>query len=339
MFEFGILETVRNNALRAILAVIGLALLVLALMVASPLGAAKSALEGPSIPQMPAPEVATYVLDLSGSTNPTAQLDALGSGISDFMAGQSLGNPFAQSPVAPRGLSIQFITQNSAQAPRILLVSAGAGNALYTFIKNRGLNLEGAKQLWGGLINARNQIWLNSALTGSQANCTQQVIGMLGQQQLLPADLKTPAGIICKDAKQTNLALQKMKAFISHPHLTLGSDVQGAVTLGLQNLEAAKSEFPSAHLTLVVASDMVDEVTLSLPHRLAGRDSKNSCSLATKDAKNQNTKYPGIDVVLVGDRNSNYGISLLQSVDSYWSCYFTQIAINNTKQQSDLSGF
>lgn len=339
MFEFGILETVRNNAFKAILAVFGLVLLVLAFAVASPLGAAKSALEGPSIPQMPAPEVATYVLDLSGSTNPTAQLDALGSGITDFMAGQALGNPFAKSPVAPRGLSIQFITKNSAQAPRILLVSAGAGNGLYTFIKNKGLNLEGAKQLWDGLINARNQIWQNTALTSSQASCTDQVIRMLGQQQLLPADLNTPAGIICQDAKQTNLALHKMKAFISHPDLSLGSDVQGAVMLGLQNLEAAKNEFPSAHLTLVVASDMVDEVTLSLPHRLARSDSKNSCSLATKDAKSQNTKYPGVDVVLVGDRNSNYGIPLLQNVDTYWSCYFTQIATNNIKQQSDLSGF
>jgi hypothetical protein len=339
MFNKKSLKVVRNNAFKAALVGFGGVALVMSLSACSPVSSLKSAYEGQPFPQMPAPEVATYVLDLSGSTNPAAQLDALGSGINDFVAGQSLGNPFAQTPVAPRGLSIQFVTQNSAQAPRILLVSATAGASLYSFVKDKTPNLEGARQLWDGLMNARTQIWQNSALEANSAECVNQVIKMLGRQQLLPAALREPSNMICQDAKQSNAALKSLKDFVTNPSIQMGSDVEGAVLLSLKNLEAAKGELPSAHLTLVIASDLVDEVSLSLPHRLAGSDSKTTCALAHKDANAQGAKFNDVKVVIVGARNSKYAPKLLDQVHSYWSCYFAQIGITNIQEQSDLSGF
>lgn len=332
-------KALQINAFKAVFAGFSAVLLIISLTACSPIGTLKSAYEGSPFPQMPAPEVATYVLDLSGSTYPTAQLDALGSGISDFMAGHSLGDPFLQSPVAPRGLSIQFVTQNSAQAPRILLVSATAASNLYSFVKAKAPNMEGAQQLWDGFVAARTQIWQNSALEADQTECANQVIKLLGRQQLMPEALREPSITICQDAKQTNAALKRLKDFVLHPGVAMGSDVEGAVRLSLQNLEAAKSEFPSAHLSLVIASDMVDEVSLSLPHRLSGSDSKGSCSLATKDATKQPGSYSNVSVVLVGSRNSKYDPKFLDLVDSYWNCYFGQLGINKVTPKSDLSGF
>jgi hypothetical protein len=339
MFEYGILEAVRNNAFKAFAAVFGSVLIALSLTACSPWNSLKTAIDGGALPPMPTPEVATYVLDLSGSTNPMAQLNALGSGIKDFMAGQSLGNPFAQSPVAPRGLSIQFITQNSAQAPRIVLVSLATSQELYSFIVDKNLNVEGAQPLWNKLEYARTQIWQNSDLLSNQSECVKQVVGMLGQQQLLPDALAIPSATICQDAKQTANALVQLKKFIANPGIEMGSDVAGAVTTSLDNLQAARSEFPSAHLTLVIASDMVDEVSLSLPHRLIGSDSKSACSLANKDAGSLAIKMQGVQVVIVGQHNSKYSISMLNQVTSYWTCFFNSIGITHINQQSDLSGF
>jgi len=339
MFNKKSLKAVRNNAFKAALVGFSGVALVMSLSACSPVSSLKSTYEGQPFPQMPAPEVATYVLDLSGSTNPAAQLDALGSGITDFIAGQSLGNPFAQTPVAPRGLSIQFVTQNSAQAPRLLLVSANSGANLYNFVKEKTPNLEGARQLWDGLINARTQIWQDSALEANSAECVNQVIKMLGRQQLLPAALREPSNMICQDAKQSNAALKRLKEFVSNPSITMGSDVEGAILLSLKNLEAAKGELPSAHLSLVIASDLVDEVSLSLPRRLTGSDSKQICGIANKDASAQSASFNDVNVVIVGARNSKYAPKLLDQVHSYWSCYFTQIGITNINEQSDLSGF
>ena len=119
----------------------------------------------------------------------------------------------------------------------------------------------------------------------------------------------------------------------------MGSDVEGAILLSLKNLEAAKGELPSAHLSLVIASDLVDEVSLSLPRRLTGSDSKQICALANKDASAQSANFNDVNVVIVGSRNSKYAPKLLDQVHSYWSCYFTQIGITNINEQSDLSGF
>ena len=332
-------KAVRNNAFRALVVGFSGVALVMSLSACAPIGALKSAYEGQPFPQMPAPEVATYVLDLSGSTYPTAQLEALGSGINDFIAGQSLGNPFAKSPVAPRGLSIQFVTQNSAQAPRILLVSTKTSQSLYEYIKEKTPNLEGALQLWDGLINVRTQIWQDSALEANQADCVNKVVEMLGRQQLLPDALKIPAGIICQDAKQTATSLKRLQDFVANPGIEMGSDVKGAIEASLRNLATAKAETPSSRLTLVIASDMVDEVSLSLPRRLTGSDSKQICVIANKDASAQGAIFNDVKVVIVGARNSKYAPKLLDQVHSYWSCYFTQIGITNINEQSDLSGF
>lgn len=339
MFSKNSVKAFKNNAFKA--AVVGLsgAALVMSLSACSPIDALKSTYEGQPFPQMPAPEVATYILDMSGSTFPTAQLEALGSGISDFIAGESLGNPFAQTPVAPRGLSIQFVTMNSAQAPRIVLVSTKTSQSLYTYIKEKNLNLEGSLQLWDGLINARTQIWQDSALEANQADCVNKVIEMLGRQQLLPEALKFPAGIICQDAKQTATAFKRLESFVTNPNIEMGSDVKGAIETSLKNLSTAQTENPSARLTLVIASDLVDEVSLSLPRRLEGSDSKGVCDMAVQDAGNALNDYSNVNVVIVGARNSKVNTKTLDQVQAYWTCYFNQIGITNVTEQSDLSGF
>ena len=339
MFSKNSVKAVKNNAFRAVIVGLGGAALVMSLSACSPVSSLKSAYEGEPFPQMPAPEVATYVLDLSGSTYPTAQLEALGSGINDFIAGQSLGNPFAKSPVAPRGLSIQFVTQNSAQAPRILLVSTKTSQSLYEYIKEKDLNLEGSLQLWNGLINARAQIWQDSALEANQADCVNRVVEMLGRQQLLPDALKNPAGIICQDAKQTATSLKRLQDFVANPRIEMGSDVKGAVEASLKNLAIAKAENPSARLTLVIASDMVDVVSLSLPRRLSGLDSSEVCNMAIQDAGNASNDYSSVNVVIVGARNSRVNVQTLDQVQAYWACFLNQMGITNVVEQSDLSGF
>ena len=304
-----------------------------------PYEAVKSVLAEDAIPPMPAPEVATYVLDLSGSTNPTAQLEALGSGIEDFTAGRSLGNPFAKSPEAPRGLSIQFITANAAQAPRIQLVSVEASQNLYKFVVNRGLNLEGSTLLWNGFLRAREQIWQNLALDGNPTECADQVVAYFGKQQLGPDELQEPARLICQDVMKTTNAIKRLEAFRLNPNIKLGSDVEGALIIGLKNLINGQSQFPSARLSLVIASDLIDEVGLDLPARLSGSDSNKACELGTNDASRITADYSAVNVVLVGARNSSSSIQLLDRASSYWSCYFNQIGITNIEEKSDLSGF
>ena len=237
-------KAVRNNAFRALVVCLSGAALVMSLSACSPVSSLKSAYEGEPFPQMPAPEVATYVLDLSVSTYPTAQLEALGSGISDFIEGRSLGNPFAKTVEAPRGLSIQFITTNAAQAPRIVLVSTQTSQDLYRFVSENVPNLEGSRQLWNGLINARTQIWQDSTLGASLTGCIEQVIQSLGKQQLLPDALQEPARLVCQDAIKTANALERLNNFVANPTVGVGSDVEGAITIGLKNLINSKSEFP-----------------------------------------------------------------------------------------------
>lgn len=332
-------KALKNNAFKAVFAGFTATTLSLGLTACGPVEQVKSAFAEDAIPPMPAPEVATYVLDLSGSTNPTAQLEALGSGISDFIAGHSLGNPFAKSPEAPRGLSIQFISTNAAQAPRIPLVSISTSQALYNFVLNKNLNLEGSSLLWNGLINARTQIWQNSTLEANPAACIEQVVQSLGKQQLLPDALQEPANLICQDAKKTANALKRLDSFVANPTVGRGSDVEGAILIGLKNLINSKTEFPSAHLTLVIASDLIDEIGLNLPQKLANADSSKSCELGTKDASRITTDFSDVNVVLVGARNSIAKTQLLDQVGSYWSCYFNQIGITNIEEKSDLSGF
>ncbi len=339
MLKKNLTKAVKINAFRAVIASLSGAVLVMSLSACSPVDSLKSAYEGQPLPQMPAPEVATYILDLSGSTYPTAQLDALGSGIDEFIAGRSLGNPFAQLPVAPRGLSIQFVTKNSARAPRILLVSTKTSQSLFAYIKEKDLNLEGSLQLWEGLMNARTQIWLDSALEANQAQCVTRVVELLGRQQLLPDALKIPASIICQDAKQTAISFKKLQDFVSNPNVEMGSDVKGAIEASLQNLAIAKAENPAARITLVIASDLVDAVSLTLARRLNAVDSNTVCDMAVQDAGNPRSDYTSVNVVLIGARNSKVNTKTLDQVQIYWTCYLNQIGITNITEQSDLSGF
>jgi hypothetical protein len=101
----------------------------------------------------------------------------------------------------------------------------------------------------------------------------------------------------------------------------------------------SKNEFPTARLTLVIASDLIDEVGLNLPNKLKGSDSKKACEFGTKDASRISADYSEVNVVLVGSRNSVASTQLLDQVSSYWSCYFNQIGITNIEEKSDLSGF
>jgi hypothetical protein len=101
----------------------------------------------------------------------------------------------------------------------------------------------------------------------------------------------------------------------------------------------SKNEFPTARLTLVIASDLIDEVGLNLPNKLKGSDSKKACGFGTKDASRISADYSEVNVVLVGSRNSVASTQLLDQVSSYWSCYFNQIGITNIEEKSDLSGF
>jgi hypothetical protein len=107
----------------------------------------------------------------------------------------------------------------------------------------------------------------------------------------------------------------------------------------LRNLTTAKAENPSARLTLVIASDMVDEVSLSLPRRLAGSDSNGVCEMAVQDAGIAASDYSAVNVVIVGARNSKINTKTLDQVQAYWTCYLNQIGITNVTEQSDLSGF
>jgi hypothetical protein len=339
MFHLNFVKALKNNAFKAVFTGFTATTISLGLTACGPIEQVKSVFAEDAIPPMPAPEVATYVLDLSGSTNPTAQLEALGSGISDFIAGRSLGNPFAKTVEAPRGLSIQFITTNAAQAPRIVLVSTQTSQDLYRFVSENVPNLEGSRQLWNGLINARTQIWQDSVLGASLTGCIEQVIQSLGKQQLLPDVLQEPARLVCQDAIKTANALERLNNFVANPTVGVGSDVEGAISIGLKNLVNSKSEFPSARLTLVIASDLIDEVGLDLPRKLAGSDSQKACGFGTKDASRITADYSDVNVVLVGARNSVASTQLLDQVSTYWSCYFSQIGITNIEEKSDLSGF
>jgi hypothetical protein len=119
----------------------------------------------------------------------------------------------------------------------------------------------------------------------------------------------------------------------------MGSDVKGAIDASLKNLATASAQNPTARITLVIASDLVDEVSLTLPRRLAGLDSRGVCQMATQDAGNVTSDYTSFEVVIVGARNSKVNTKTLDQVQSYWACYLNQIGITNITEQSDLSGF
>jgi hypothetical protein len=194
-------------------------------------------------------------------------------------------------------------------------------------------------RLWNGFVQARTEIWQSRAFDGDIDSCVSKVIDSLGSQQLLPEALRSPANLICQDARQTDLAKIRLDAFVKNPNIAMGSDVEGAIRISIKNIEAAQREFPTAKFSLVIASDLVDEVSLKLRQRLKTATESESCDFATYDAGTSISDLSSVKVVFVGSRNSKVNPELLSQVQAYWTCYFTQLGISDVNEQSDLSGF
>ena len=292
-------------------------------------------------PSLPTPEIATYIVDLSGSTYPIQQLQALGSGIEEFVSGSSLGDPFTSPKLAPRSLSIQFITQNSANGGRISLVSAQTGSELYNWTVSNAPNLDQAKPLWRGFIQARSELALNQI--EDLLACQEQAIELFGQQGLSKTALRQPAKLICSDIFKTQSALEQLQEFVSDPDVPLGSDVYGAIDMAVSNLKRADMQFPMSKKTLVIASDLIDQS----PDRAfvkmikEGVDNDEVCTKAKQgviDEYGKTLPFQDLLVVLVGQGNSKADIELLNKVRKYWTCYF-QSAGAEVIQTTDLNNY
>jgi len=303
-------------------------------------GAVKSILAEDTFPTLPSPEITTYVLDLSGSTNAIAQLNALNSGIDEFTSGKSLGNPFSNPKVKPRGLSMQFITLSSGQAPRFLLVSAAASQELYSWMIENSPNIDQAEPLWNGFIRAREIIYMDR-LYEDMTSCPKKVIDLFGQQALSAEALRFPAIQICRDASQTARSLQALTKFNDKPGIAMGSDVFGAIKLAISNMNRASEQFPNATTTVAIASDMIDE----------NPDRKLSTRLGTSgvDACNLGKEYSAEDygdqlllsnfkIILVGLGNTTMYKGIIEKNRKFWNCYFESVGADVT-EASDLAGY
>ena len=304
-----------------------------------------SAVEGifvdEGFPALPTPEIATYVVDLSGSTYPIQQLKALGSGIEEFISGSSLGDPFKSPKRAPKSLSIQFITQNSANAGRISLVSATTGLELYDWMVGKTPNLDQAKPLWEGFMNARSNLAFKQV--DDLETCQQEAVEIFGQQGLTKAVLAQPAKLICSDIYKTQVALEQLTDFVSNPDVPLGSDVYGAIDLAVSNLKRAEMQYPMSQKTLVLASDLIDQSPDKVFTRIvkASSSSDDLCSQAKQDVIDEYGKtlpFQDLFVVLVGQGNSRADVELLNKVRKYWTCYF-QSAGAEVIQTTDLNNY
>ncbi|MFM8315398.1 MAG: hypothetical protein ACKOA8_14015 [Deltaproteobacteria bacterium] len=303
--------------------------------------AVKGAFVDEGFPSMPSPEIATYIVDLSGSTYPIQQLKALGSGIEEFISGSSLGDPFRSPKLAPKSLSIQFITQNSANAGRISLVSAETGVELYNFVQSKTPNLDQAKPLWDGFVRARSE--LASSSVEDLASCQEQAIGLFGQQGLSQSVLREPARLICSDILKSQVALQQLGDFVANPDVPLGSDVYGAIDMAVSNLRRADMQFPMSQKTLVIASDLIDQTPKrGFKERIKASSSNDEiCDLAKQDVIDEYGKslpFEDLFVVLVGQGNSRADVQLLNQVRKYWTCYF-QSAGAEVIQTTDLNNY
>jgi hypothetical protein len=301
----------------------------------------KSAVMGEEFPELPTPEIATYVVDLSGSTYPFQQLTALGSGIEQFVSGESLGQPFHKPQIAPKSLSIQFITENSANAPRITLVSAKTGLDLYAWVEERTPNLDQAKPLWQGLVSARTRLATERII--SIEDCTQKAITYFGAQGLSREVLSEPARVICADIQRTNASLDQLREFVANPGVPLGSDIFGALELAVANLKRAEVQFPFSRKTLVFASDMIDSSSQRGFNRSlkAVSDLGAACEMANRDLAETyggSLPFQDLTVVLVGQGNSRANVDLIGKVRKYWSCYLTSAGAELI-ETSDLNNY
>jgi hypothetical protein len=300
----------------------------------------KQSLSEETFSDLPAAELSTYVIDLSGSTYPLDQIEALGSGLQAFLTGQTLGNPFAEKPEGPKGLSIQFITENSANAPRIILASAETGPALYTWMKNNAPNTDQAKQIWNGFIIARSTVWDSKQFDNS--SCTEDAITAFGQQGITAEMLREPAQIICKDAAKSFAAVKKMNDFVANPDVPMGSDVFGALETAINNLNYASEGISVRKKIIVLASDLVDTSNKSeFGKKLKTVDNpKDACTLGQQDAFNKGDQLALQDfsILLVGLGNTKTPTATIEKVRSYWFCYL-ESAGAEVNEVSDLSGY
>lgn len=293
-----------------------------------------------TIPSLPQPELTTYVLDLSGSTKPIGQLTALRSGINEFVSGRALGNPFTTPRIQPKGLSMQFISLTSGQAPRFLLISASTGPELYAWMTQNSPNLDQAKPLWEGFIQAREIIYRDSLFKDMQA-CRSKAIVIFGQQALSAEALRYPADQICKDARETANALTALDRFKNNPGIPMGSDVFGALNSAISNMRRASGKFGSSQNVIAIASDMVDENrNRGLIQKLKNKQT-DSCHLGkifSKEDFGDESLLSDFRFVLVGMGNTSMYKNIISETRKFWTCYF-QAAGAEVEEATDLAGY
>ena len=303
-------------------------------------GAVKSLLADEAFPTLPPAEIATYVLDLSGSTNAIAQLNALNSGIDEFVSGKSLGNPFSNPKVIPLGLSMQFITLSSGQAPRFLLVSAEASQELYSWMVTNLPNINQAEPLWKGFIRAREIVYAEKTYADLQS-CIDKSIELFGKQSKSAEVLQIPARIICNDAIKTAFALQSLQNFNNKPGIPLGSDVFGAVRIAVNNMIRASEQFGGSKVTIAIASDMIDEnPKRKMMQRLNEKDF-DACKAGNEysvEDFGEGQSLSNLRIVLVGLENTSMYQASIENNREFWNCYF-QKAGATVKEAPDLAGY
>jgi hypothetical protein len=293
-----------------------------------------------TFPSLPAPEITTYILDLSGSTNSLAQLSALNSGIDDYVTGKSLGNPFSNPKLKPRGLSMQFITRSSGQAPRFLLVSADISQELYSWMIENSSNLDQAEPLWNGFIRAREVVY-NEKFYDDIQSCSEKVIEILGVQALSAEALGDPSRMICKDALKTARSSEALKEFNDDPRIPMGSDVFGAVKLAVNNMKRSSEAYSTATTTIAIASDMIDENPKRNLPKILRDENKNACSLGKKlsvEDFGDQLELQDFKIVLVGLGNTIMYKEIIENNRKFWNCYF-ETAGAEVQEAIDLAGY
>jgi hypothetical protein len=300
----------------------------------------KSILAEDTFPALPTPEITTYILDLSGSTNALAQLNALNSGIDEFTSGKSLGNPFSNPKVNPRGLSMQFITLSSGEAPRFLLVSADTSQELYSWMIENSPNIDQAKPLWDGFIRSREIVY-SDKLYNDLNSCPDRAIEIFGQQALSSEVLRFPAIQICKDAQRTAFSLMSLRKFNENPGVSMGSDVFGAVKLAIKNMSRATDQFPNAKTTIAIASDLIDEnPNRKLVNRLQSND-VDACVLGKEfsiEDHGDQSSLSNFKIILVGLGNTSMYKEIIEKNRKFWNCYFTAAGAE-VEEATDLAGY
>lgn len=291
--------------------------------------------------ELPNSDLTTYVIDLSGSTFPLDQIEALGSGIDEFISGETFGNPFSSPRKSPRGLSIQFITENSANAPRIVLASVETSNSLYEWMINNSPNLDQAKQVWDGFVRARKNVWDKDLF--QQNDCAEKAVETFGTQGISRDLLIEPAQIICDDAEQSFSAINNMKNFVENPDVPMGSDVFGALNAAVSNLNFASENINVTKKIIVIASDLIDTNPKNdFVNRLeAIETTKDACQLGKED-QSANPEETGslqdFSIVLVGLGNTKAPAAFVEKTRNYWFCYL-ESAGAKVNEVTDLAGY